>query len=50
MVYAQPRIRPGEWDAQHSVGFGETNGSPNFSQMTKPSDSQQKKKKSEPAE
>ena len=57
MVYAQPRIRLGEWDAQTSLGFWDTNGSPNLGQMTRPSDNQQlqkkkkkKKKKREPAE
>ena len=33
--YAQPRISPGEWDAQTSLGFWDTNRSPNL-------DSQQK--------
>ena len=23
MVYAQPEIHPGEWDAQNSIGFGD---------------------------
>ena len=27
MVYAQPRICPGEWDIQTSLGFWDTNGS-----------------------
>ena len=45
MVYAQPWTRPGEVDAQTSLGFWDTNRSPNISQMTKPNDIQQKKKK-----
>ena len=45
MVYAQPRIYPGERDSQNSVGFCDTNGSSNLRQTTKPRDSQQKKKK-----
>ena len=35
MVYAQHRIRPGEWDAQISLGFWDTNKSPNVGQTTK---------------
>ena len=46
-VYAQPRIRPGEWDAQNSLGFWDTNGSPNTDQTTRPSNNQQKKKTSQ---
>ena len=42
MVYAQPRICPGEWDAQTSLGFWERGGSPNPGKTTGPSDSQQK--------
>ena len=30
MVSAQPKIRPGERDAQNSLGFCDTNGSPNW--------------------
>ena len=44
MVHAQPRIRPGEWDAQTSLGFWDTNGSPNLGQTTRPSENQQKKR------
>ena len=29
MVYAQPRIHPGKWDAQISLGFWDTNRTPN---------------------
>ena len=43
VVFAQPRIRPGEWDAKTSLGFCDTNRSPNLGQTTRPSDSQQKK-------
>ena len=45
MIYAQPRIRPGKWDAQNSLGFWDTNGSPILGQTTRHSDSQQKNKK-----
>ena len=45
VVYAQPRTSPGEWDVQISLWFWVTNRSPNLSQTTRPSDSQQKKKK-----
>ena len=42
---------PRKYDAQNSLGFWYTNGSPNFGQTTKPNDSKQKKKKeSEPTE
>ena len=43
MVYAQPRIRSGELDAQTSLGFWDTNEWPNLGQMTRPSDTQQQK-------
>ena len=36
MVYAQPRICPGEWDTQSPLGFWDTNGSPNLDQTTRP--------------
>ena len=45
MVYAQPRICPGKWGTQNSMGFWDTNRSPNLSQMTRPSDGQKKKRK-----
>ena len=44
MVYAQPGIRPGEWEAQTPLGFWGTNESSNLSQTTKPSNNQQQKK------
>ena len=44
MVYAQPIISPRKWDTQTSLGFWDTNGSPNLSQMTRPSIRQQKKR------
>ena len=44
MVYAQTRICPGEWDTQNSLGFSDTNRSLDLGQMTRPSDSQQKKR------
>ena len=43
MVYAQSRIYSGEWNTNTSLGFWETNRSPNLSQMTRLSDSQQKR-------
>ena len=48
MVYTQPRIHSGEWDAQTSQGFWNTNRSPNLCPMTRLSDSLQKKKKACP--
>ena len=43
MIYAQPRISPGEWDAQTPLGFWDTNGSPNLGLTTRFCDTQQKK-------
>ena len=40
MLYTQRRIRPGEWDTLTSLGFWDTNRSPNFDQTTRPRDSQ----------
>ena len=34
---------PGEWDAETSQGFWDSNGSPNLRQTARPSDSQQKR-------
>ena len=45
MVYVQPKIHPGDRDAQNSLGFWNTNGTSNLGQTTKPSDSKKKKKK-----
>ena len=45
MIYAQPRISPRKWDVQNSLGFWDTNGSPNLGQKTRPSDSKKKKKR-----
>ena len=45
MVYAQPKICPGEWNAQTPLGFWDTNGSLNPSQTTRPYNNQFKKKK-----
>ena len=42
MAYAQSRTFPRKWDAQNSLGFWDTNGSPNLSQTTRFTDSQQK--------
>ena len=45
MVYTQARIRPGEWDAQNSLGFWDTNESPNLGQTTRPSNNQQQQQR-----
>ena len=39
-----PGIHPGELDAQTSLRFWDTNGSPNLGKTTRPSDSRQKKR------
>ena len=44
VVYAQPRIRLGEWDALSSLRFWDTNRSSNLVQINKPIGSQQKKR------
>ena len=44
MVYAQPRILPGKWNAQTSLGFWDNNGLLNHGQTTTPSGCQQKKR------
>ena len=44
VVYAQRGIRPIEWDAESSLWFWDTNGSPNLGQTTRPNDSKQKKR------
>ena len=41
MVFAQTRIHPREWDTQISLGFWDTNRSPNPGQKTRPSDNEQ---------
>ena len=43
MVYAQPRICLGEWDAQTPMIFCDTNESPNLGQTTRPYNNQQKR-------
>ena len=43
VIYAQPKILTGEWDAKNSLGFWETCRSPNLNQSTRHRDSQQKK-------
>ena len=45
MVFAQPKICPGKWHGQTPLGFWEINGSPNLSQTTRPTGSQQQKKR-----
>ena len=45
MVYAQPSICSGEWDAQTSLGFWDTDRSSDLNQTTSPYNNQQKKKK-----
>ena len=42
LVYAQLGIYSGEWDAQTTMGFCDTNGSINLGQTTRPSNNQQK--------
>ena len=49
MAYPQPRIFPGEWNAQKSQGFWDTSGSPNLVQTTRLCDSQPNKER-EPAD
>ena len=44
MIYSQTTIQPRERDTQNSLGFWNTNRSPNPGQTTRPCDSQQKKK------
>ena len=44
MVYTQPRICPGEWHAQTSLGFRNKNGSANPGQETRPYNNQQERK------
>ena len=44
-VYAQPIIRPVEWDVNISLGFWDTNESPNLGQTTWLCDSHPTKKK-----
>ena len=43
LVYAQTRIFTGEWDTLNSLGFLDTNGSPNPGQKTRPSDNLKKR-------
>ena len=43
MVYAQPRICPGEWDAKSPRGFWDSNESTNLGQTTGSYDNQQKR-------
>ena len=45
MVYAQPSICPGEWNALTPLGFRDTNGSLNLGQTYRPSYNQQHKKR-----
>ena len=45
VVFAQPRICSRERGAQTSLGFWNTNGSFNLGQTTRPTDSQQQKKR-----
>ena len=44
MIYAQTRIRLKAWNAQNSLGFWDTNRSPNSDQKTKPSVNQLEKR------
>ena len=43
MVYAQPWIHSGKWDTETLLGFWNTNGSHNFSQMTRLNNSKKKR-------
>ena len=43
-VYAQTRISPREWNAKNSLGFLDTNGSPNRGHKTRPNIYLQEKK------
>ena len=43
-IYAQPTLHPGEWEALSSLGFFDTNRSSHLGQITRLSDSQQKKR------
>ena len=45
MVQTQPRICPGEWDAQTRPGFWDTSGSPNLGQTSRHCNNQQKIKR-----
>ena len=45
MAYAQPRICPGECDAQTPQGFWDTNGQPNLGQTTRPCNNHQQKER-----
>ena len=45
MALAQPIICPGEWDAKTSLGFRDTNGSPNLGQTARPYNNKKKKKR-----
>ena len=45
MVYAQPRIHPGEWNAQTPLGFWDPNRSSNLGQTIRPKCIPIKKKK-----
>ena len=43
MIYAQPRICPGKWDAQTPLRFWDTNGSRNLGKMTRPYNNNKKR-------
>ena len=43
MIYAQPRICLGKWDAQTPLGFWHTNESSNIGQMTRHNNDNEKK-------
>ena len=47
MVYAQPSVCLGKWNAKTPLGFWDTNGSPNLSQSTRPNYNQQRERKRE---
>ena len=45
MIYAQPIICPGKWDAQIPLGFWVTIDSPKLGQTTRPSNNQGKRER-----
>ena len=45
ILYAQLGICSGEWNPKTSLGFWDTNRSPNLNQTTRPSDSQKQQKR-----
>ena len=46
-MYAQPKIRPGEWDAQTSLGFRDTNRSSNLDSQQQQQQKRWRKKRAD---